>query len=258
MGRTRFLMNAMRFLQSFPILTLVFANVPSGAVGPQVPGSMQSVVRGRIEILNPKVKLRGGGTDASGVVVWLIPSKGVPKPESVVQPRGRLEQRDKRFVPHIMVIQVGTEIDFPNNDPFFHNVFSLFDGKTFDLGLYANGESRPVRFNRPGISYLYCNIHPQMSAVIVTVETPYFTISAPDGYFSIQNVPTGSYELRLWHERSDARQLAARSRPVLVESTVADLGIFQLDEAGYIPRTHKDKHGNEYDSERNQPVYQRP
>ncbi len=215
-------------------------------------------VEGRVDILNPKVRLRGGEPDATGVVLWLAPSKGVPRLEKSPLPRCRIEQRDKRFVPHVLAVQVGTEVDFPNSDLFFHNVFSVFDGKTFDLGLYAKGESRPVRFNRPGISYIFCNIHPQMSAVIVALETPYFAISGSDGNYSIKNVPPGSYRFHLWHERGDPKQLEALSRVVIVDSAVSDLGAVHLDEAGYIPRTHKDKHGQEYNTDRDIPAYRRP
>jgi hypothetical protein len=81
----------------------------------------------------------------------------------------RLVQKNKSFEPHILVIPAGSMVEFPNHDPFFHNVFSLFEGKRFDLGLYEAGTSRMVRFDRPGISYIFCNIHPEMSAVIITL-----------------------------------------------------------------------------------------
>ncbi len=239
------------------ILAFVLVGISRPAALPRAPGAQLCNVQGRVEILNPKVKLRGGRADASGVVVWLMPLRGILKPG--LAPRKRtLVQQDKRFVPHVMAIQVGTEVDFPNHDPFFHNVFSLFDGKPFDLGLYANGESRPVLFDRPGISFIYCNIHPQMSAVVVTLETPYFTVSASDGDYSIKNVQSGTYRLRLWHERSDRQQLAAQSRVVSVESAVTQLGVIRLDEAGYIARAHQNKNGEEYRSDRSLPGYARP
>ena len=97
-----------------------------------------------------------------------------------------------------------------------------------------------------------------MSAVIVTVETPYFAVSAPDGTYAIENVPAGTYRLHLWHERSDEPQLAAESRVVSVESAVSKLGVTRLDEAGYIPATHKDKNGQDYENDRNLPAYRRP
>lgn len=246
-------------MRILPLLipALVLASIAPGVATAPL-GGTQCLVQGRIEIMNPKVKLPGGRADAGGVVVWLTPLKPVPQPEDLPPQKRNLMQQDKRFIPHVMAIQVGTEVDFPNHDPFFHNVFSLFNGKPFDLGLYANGESRPVRFNRPGVSFIYCNIHPQMSAVIVTVSTPYFAISASDGSYSIKGVPRGNFELRLWHERSDEQQLAAKSHVVSVESAVTELGVIQLDESGYIPRAHKNKYGEEYSTDSNQPAYTHP
>ena len=86
-------------------------------------------------------------------------------------------QKDKTFTPHLLVIPTGSTVDFPNLDPFFHNVFSEFNGKRFDLGLYESGSSRTVHFDHDGVSYIFCNIHPEMSAVIVTLSTPYFGVS---------------------------------------------------------------------------------
>jgi len=241
----------LRMLQVVSLLAVLAPIRGSSAIGGE------GHVHGRVEILNPKVRLRGGQADAGGVVVWLIPTMGEPE-RPVQPPRRKLEQRDKRFVPHVMAVEVGTEIDFPNHDPFFHNVFSVYDGKVFDLGLYANGESRPVRFDRPGVSYIFCNIHPQMSAVIVAVETPWFTVSGPDGGYAIKDVPPGEYRLRFWHERSDPRQTAALTRVVAIEASGADLGSVRLDETDYIAKPHLDKHGEEYESQRDLPTYRRP
>jgi plastocyanin len=247
-----------RFPLPLIILAPTFWAIVPGAA-PLLPQSnIHCLVQGQIKLLNSKVKLKDGSADSSGVAVWLTPAKGIINPGPPMVSKRTLEQRDKRFIPHIMVIQVGTEVEFPNYDPFFHNVFSIYDGKRFDLGLYANGESRPVRFNRPGISHIFCNIHPQMSAVVVTVETPYFAISAPDGKYSIENVPAGTYRLYLWHERSDERQLAAENRLVTIESAVFNLGVIRLDESGYIPAEHKDKNGQDYEHDRNQPTYGKP
>ncbi len=215
------------------------------------------VVRGRIDIRNAKVKVADGSADAGGVVVWLTPLKGGPQP-NITQGRPTLEQRDKRFVPHVMAVQVGTEVDFPNRDPFFHNVFSTFNGKRFDLGLYASGESRPVLFSRPGVSYIFCNIHPQMSAYVVAVETPFFAVSATNGNYSIENVPAGEYRIHVWHERSDEKQLLAQSRVVRIDSMNNGLDVIRLDESGYVATTHKNKHGEDYDAEHTAPDYRRP
>jgi hypothetical protein len=234
------------------VLCLVMARAASAGSASE-PG----VVNGRIEILNPKVKLRDGRADAGGVVVWLIPLPGAHGAE-ILPARRTLEQVGKRFVPHVMAVQVGAEVDFPNRDPFFHNVFSVYNGKTFDLGLYANGESRPVRFTRVGVSHIFCNIHSQMSAIIVTVDTPYFAVSGPDGAISIKGLPQGDYELHVWHERSDAKQLAELTALVKVTSAGGDLGTIRVNEAGYIPSIHKDKYGEELSPESGQPTYRRP
>ena len=170
-------------------------------------------VTAKIELLNSGIKPRrgkNGKIDASGVVVWLESLEGA-------SPRGPLTrqkilQRGKRFTPHVMAVERGAEVYFPNLDPFFHNVFSLYEGKRFDLGLYASGETRPVIFNRVGISYIFCNIHPRMSAIVVTLATPYFAISDEEGAVTIGNVPedqaTHSQRSHLFDGRSDLCLLA--------------------------------------------------
>jgi plastocyanin len=216
----------------------------------------QTTVKGRVELVNVKAKGRTGKIDASGVVVWLEARAGA-RPRNG-HARRTLAQRNKLFIPHVMAVEVGTGVDFPNADPFFHNVFSIFNGKRFDLGLYASGESRPVYFNRPGVSYIFCNIHPQMGAVVVALDTPYFVVSDPDGNFSISAVPEGSYRLQVWHERAAAQQLAAQARLVRVESASTDLGVIRLSEEGYIPRPHQNKYGEDYNLKRNEPPYKKP
>jgi plastocyanin len=215
------------------------------------------VVRGRFELVNSRTKNRTENIDASGVVAWMVPAGGAPH-QSTNRPRKMITQRNKRFMPHIVVVQTGEQVEFPNEDPFFHNVFSIFNGRRFDLGLYASGETRPVNFNRPGVSYIFCNIHPQMSAVVVTVDTPYFVISDQSGKFQINNIPEGQYRFYVWHERSQAGHLAELIRSVQVTSAGVDLGIIHVSEEGYIPRPHPNKFGQDYDKLNNRPRYRRP
>ncbi len=125
--------------------------------------------------------------EANNVVVWLTPADPVVKPAAFrsMQPP-RLVQKNKSFDPHLLVVPVGSVVAFPNHDPFFHNVFSLFEGKRFDLGLYEAGSTRDVHFDKPGIAYIFCNIHPEMSAVVVALDTPYYGISdarRPDHHY---------------------------------------------------------------------------
>jgi plastocyanin len=215
------------------------------------------VVRGRFELVSSKIKDRTEQPDASGVVAWMVPASGVPQ-QSTTRSRKMITQRNKRFIPHIVAVQTGSEVDFPNEDPFFHNVFSVFNGRRFDLGLYASGETRPVNFNRVGVSYIFCNIHPQMSAVVVAVDTPYFAISDQSGKFHINNIPEGQYRFNVWHERSQAEHLTELMRSVQVTSSGLDLGVIQVSEEGYIPRPHPNKFGQDYDKLNNRPGYRRP
>src|SRR5579862_444287 len=118
--------------------------------------------------------------DASNVVLWLnaLDPNGVALASvTPTPPQPRLVQRNKSFEPRVLVVKVGSLVQFPNRDPFFHNVFSLFEGKRFDLGLYEAGTTRNVLFDKPGISYIFCNIHPEMSAVVLALNTPYYGIS---------------------------------------------------------------------------------
>lgn len=115
--------------------------------------------------------------------------------------RGQIKQENESFSPRVLTITRGSTVDFPNFDPYFHNVFSLSGAGTFDLGRFPAGQSRSRQFTRPGIVKVYCHIHSQMSATIVVFDHPYFTTPAPDGSFTLPAVPPGDYTLVGWHER---------------------------------------------------------
>jgi plastocyanin len=194
---------------------------------------------GHLELTGTKVK------DLSGVVVWLEP---VPETPARSDPAHHavMTQKDKTFLPHILVVQAGTTVDFPNLDPIFHNAFSSFDGKVFDVGLYPPGKSRSVRFDRSGIVRVFCNIHPAMSAVIVVVNWPWFAESARDGSFQIQNIPEGNYTLHVYHERATETTLAGLTREVSITQEHTLLKPITISETGYLPAQHKNKYGKDY------------
>jgi len=195
----------------------------------------------------------GKPTDNSGAVLWLTPLSGMSAtgarlPNASPQ-RFRLVQKNKRFTPHILAVPVGSVVDFPNLDPFFHNVFSLFDGKRFDLGLYEAGTTRTVNFNVAGICYIFCNIHPEMSAVVVVVGTPYYGVSNSTGAVSISTLPLGRYELNVWHERCLPDTLKGAAREVVVSSSSSSLGEIRLAESGDLLKHHKNKYGRDYETQ---------
>jgi len=144
----------------------------------------------------------GGAVGPGGAVVWLKRLDG-PTPAPRPSRRGRLlNQKGKTFVPHVLAIPVGETVVFRNDDPYFHNVFSLSPGQTFDAGLYANGRSYTRTFTQPGVVELLCNIHASMSAYLYVVDSAYFAQPRPSGAFVIHNVMPGRYELNVWHESS--------------------------------------------------------
>lgn len=186
--------------------------------------------------------------DRSGVVVWLTPegAPASPSPAAAQRPHARMLQRGKRFLPAVLVVRTGTVVDFPNLDPIFHNVFSLFEGKRFDLGLYEAGSSRSVTMSVSGVNYIFCNIHPEMSAVVVAVESDYFATSNGGGAFSVPNVPPGRYRLHLWHDRFRPEQPSDFPRTITVATGGVSLGTLTLVDSGGVLTTHKNKFGHEY------------
>jgi plastocyanin len=138
-------------------------------------------------------------SDHSSVVVHLrgVPDS-LPDTSKLVY---RVYQRNKQFTPPVSVALVGSTVEFPNDDNIFHNVFSLSKALRFDLGLYKSGASKSVKAKRPGVIDVYCNIHPQMAAKVVVLDTKYYATTEADGKFRIQGVPPGDYELVAWQPR---------------------------------------------------------
>lgn len=157
--------------------------------------TVQPVAAGTVE---GHVRRAGSSADLSNFVISVEDIEGpFPAPERPAV----MEQKDLQFVPHVLAIQVGTTVEFPNNDPLSHNVFSISDAKRFNLGLYSRGTVRRLKFERPGVVDLLCNVHLEMSAFIVVLKNPYFARTGSDGAFRIDGIPAGRHQLRYWHER---------------------------------------------------------
>lgn len=182
-------------------------------------------------------------------VVWLEPLPGTPALPFVPDGPYRLLQKNRTFTPHLQVIPVGSVVQFPNDDPFFHNVFSLFEGKRFDLGLYEAGSSKSVTFSREGVSYIFCNIHPEMSAVVVALSTPLYAIADAGDSFDMRDIPPGDYKLHLWIEGVPQSVLAGLARTVHFPPSVVDLGEVRAPMARPRTITHANKFGKAYGTE---------
>lgn len=184
--------------------------------------------------------------DYSGVAVWLEQARAADAAGRGAPKHALMLQKDKRFTPHVLVVQSGTVVDFPNQDEIFHNAFSTFDGKLFDIGLYPPKTSRSVTFDRPGVVRVFCNIHSTMLAVIVVVDTPYFATTHSDGSFAIHAVPPGDYILHFFYERALPETLDQLTRTLTVSTDSESVGTVAISQAGYLPVPHKNKYGRDY------------
>jgi plastocyanin len=193
-------------------------------------------VAGRVELLE-----KGGrrAADVSDVVVYVDgPKVRNPPAKATVVMRG------KEFRPRVVVVPTGATVDFPNEDGVFHNVFSVSGENRFDLDLYKKPQSRSFAFQHPGVVRIYCNIHPQMSAVVIVRDNPFFTRAAADGSFSLPGVPSGKHALKAWHERA-----GEVSAPLTVpEHGGVEAAALTLDTSRFKRAQHKNKFGKDYPS----------
>ena len=213
----------------------------------------QQLLRAHVELTKNGHRLK----DSSKAVIWLTPIGTTVQPPRQTQ-IPQLVQKNKMFHPSLLVIPAGGKVEFPNRDPFFHNVFSMFEGKRFDLGLYEGGTTRFVQFDKPGISFIFCNIHAEMSAVVIAVATPYYAISDAHGDINIPDVPPGRYQLQVFHSAVAPDALRAMTREITIAPGQTSLGIFTLAESNLVV-AHKNKYGRDYDPpEPDSPAYARP
>jgi len=202
-------------------------------------------VTGEVNLVEGKSGRAGNAWQA---VVWLVPLEALQKVQATTdRPHYRLVQRNKHFEPSLLVVSVGSVVDFPNADPWFHNVFSLYRGKRFDLGLYQAGAQRSVKFDRAGPSYLFCNIHPEMTGVVLAVDSEFFGITDKAGRYSIAGVPPGKYLLHVWHENARLEALQELQRTVVLEGGSHMLPPISVPVIEQPRSEHKNKYGQDYD-----------
>lgn len=189
-----------------------------------------------------KVTLLRGGVplpSAAGVVLYL---PGVSRrSEAVFEDRRVMTSRGKTFVPHVLAVPEGTTVEFPNVDKIHHNAFSLSDNCRFDLGLYKNGASRSKTFDAAGVCRVYCNIHVQMSAIVLVTKGDAAAATGPDGAYRIDDLPPGRHTLRVWHEKG-----APLEEPVEVAAGRTSTRDFHIDVTTFKATPHTRKDGTAY------------
>jgi plastocyanin len=203
--------------------------VLSLAAAPAVAGTL----RGRILLVE-----KGGKTasDLADAVVWVEGPQVASRPS-----RATITMKDKAFAPRVAVVTVGGSVEFPNQDPVFHNVFSVSGENRFDLELYKKPKSGAWVFRHPGLVRVYCNIHPQMSAYVLVRDNPFWARPSESGAFEIPDVPPGAWVLKAWHERAgEARQA------VTVAGEETQEVLLTLDASKWKPAPHKNKFGQDY------------
>lgn len=178
--------------------------------------------------------------DLSNIVVFLEPLAPDPRSKVDAKTEATIALDRRQFSPRVTVVMAGSRVEFPNRDPFSHNVFSKLHGG-FDTGVYGRGTSRAQTFDEAGVYPLYCNVHPRMTAFVVTLNTPYYTQAGASGRFVLESVSPGRYNMTVWHDRA-----TKETREVMVPATgLANLK-FALDARGYKYVQHKDKVGKDY------------
>lgn len=175
--------------------------------------------------------------DASGVAVFVegVESKPTPMPRMPY-----IRQKGRRFDPALLAVTTGTTVEFPNDDVVFHNVFSLSRGNTFDLGSYGKGTSKQRTFDTPGLVKVHCNIHADMAAHVLVLQTPWHAVTAADGSWSIADLPDGEFTLRVWHPLIEEQ----RHRLVIVAGKATTLPLVVQETKDRVQ--HTDKHGRSY------------
>jgi plastocyanin len=209
-------------------------------------GGVSSLLAGTVTGTVQFMTKRGQHPIPAETVVWLESTQG-SRPPRANPVRVRMVTRSKMLFPHVVAVPIGSTVEFPNDDPISHNLFSLSSPNNFDLGLYRKGAGKSHTFGAPGIVNVYCNVHPGMSAVIHVLSTPYFGFATADGKYSLEDIEPGEYRLMGWNEQGGVVET-----PVAISSQGQVTGNLNLsfDSRNYRESRHLNKDGQPYEAPR--------
>ena len=219
-------------MRRLPTLTAAGLAIACALIAPPAAGGD---VRVTVSVLTPDRKTVPG----AGAVVWVVDPAAAKQAAATARPK--IASKKKRFDPHVAVVPEGGTVEFPNLDGIYHNVFSLSEKARFDLGLYRNGASRTMTFESPGPVKIYCNIHPQMAAVLVVIDGGIWAQAGADGVAVLRHVPPGKATVRAWDEKGGELSAA-----VEVPTDGAVPLAISLDGSGWRETGHKNKYGKDY------------
>ena len=190
--------------------------------------------------------------DASNTVVWIEGARPGAPSRAPAGAGGKMKSSSKRFQPRVIAVGKDSTVDFPNDDPIYHNVFSVSGANRFDLGLYRSGASKSRSFQEPGLVRVYCNIHPQMVGFVMVVDSDFKAVTGPEGTFRFDGVPPGAYVVKAWNEEG-----TETSQPVTVRASGDAPLSLRLDLSGFKPAPHKNKYGKDYPPNAGEPEDER-
>ena len=212
-----------------PILLLCAALLASAANAATVSGKVSFISK------------RGQNPTVGETLVWLEPAGGkvIRKSPATFQ----MMTRGKILIPHVLAVPAGSTVQFPNDDPISHNLFSLSGSNAFDLGLYRRGPGKAQKFDSPGLVNVYCNVHPNMSAVVHVMQTPHYVFADAAGNYALTDVPPGKYRLVAWNEQGGQTESMVE---VANAGTVSGNLALTIDSRNYRATQHSDKQGKPY------------
>jgi plastocyanin len=215
------------FAVTVPLLVLFLSLVSKVGAANNATRVLKTPVTIQVQMAQPVLK--AAQENYGGVAVWLVPINAVTtESDDPRQQTFRVVLHNKTFQPHLLVVPIGSIVEFANVDRWFHDAFSISADNAFHLGGFKGGGTRTVRFDRAGASHIFCGIHPDMAAVVLAVDSPYYGVSGRNGRVSFCGIPPGKYVLHVWYEKATPETLEALERVVTVSDGTCEVRVVSV------------------------------